>query len=126
MKLAESPWNDIHKIGYTKREDPELRADEIRDSLYQSDIEGELTVLFCEWFLLAWTLEQLLHIWFKSKNVLLPPTVSGYTEFFDLNFISVNFGLIPFLRFLQFLQFIMAFLLPFFILSFFGIIQIEW
>ena len=126
MKLAESPWNDIHKIGYTKRPDPELRADEVRDSLYKSDIEGKLTVLFCEWFLLAWTLEQMLHIWYKPKNVLLPPTVSGYTEFFDLNLFSVNLALIPFLRFLHIVQFIILFILPFLFLDYLGIITIKW
>jgi len=126
MKLAESPWNDIHKIGWTNRPDPELRADEVRDSLYKSDIEGTLSVLFCEWFLFAWTLEQLLHIWYKNKNVEMPPTVSGYTEFFDLNFFNVRFMLIPFLKTLHYIQFIMAFILPFILLDLFGIIELTW
>ena len=126
MKLAESPWNDIHKIGYTNRPDPELRADEVRDSLYKSDIEGTLSVLFCEWFLFAWTLEQLLHIWYKDKKVAMPPTVSGHTEFFDLNLFSVNLGLIPFLRFLHYIQFLIFFMLPFLILDYLGFISIQW
>ena len=126
MKLKDSPFNDIHKIGITKRPDPELRADEVRDSLIQSGIDGELKVIFCDWFLFAWTIEQLLHIYYKNRNVDMPVTVSGYTEFFDLNTFIVNLALIPFLRVLQFAQFLLVFLFPFFVMGFFGIIELTW
>ena len=87
FKHNPTPYNSIYKIGMTRdKETLARRAIKVRSTLNNDS----LTIRWYGRFLGAYFVEQLLHIIFAHKNVQMPVTVSGYTEFFDLNWFNVR------------------------------------
>lgn len=96
----ENPFNDYHKIGISG--DIPNRVEYIKRSLKESGLRSEVKVRFRAYIIGAYFLEQSLHRLLKRKRRKMPVTVSGYTEFFDLNFINI----IPVILIIQITEFI--------------------
>jgi Meiotically up-regulated gene 113 len=83
MKYDISAVNSVYKIGITG--DLSRRFETIERSLGNK----RLSIVWTAKFIFAYPLEQMLHIVFKPLHYDMPATLSGYTEFFDLNVFSV-------------------------------------
>lgn len=86
LKYDTTPYNSIFKIGITGKT-AEARCAEIQKTL----TNGSLKVRWKGRFVGAYFIEQTLHVIYSHKNVRMPEHVSGYTEFFDLNWFNVSF-----------------------------------
>lgn len=103
----ENPFNDYHKIGISGN--IPNRVEYIKRSLKESGLRAEVTVRFKAYIIGAYFLEQGLHRALRRKRKKMPVTVSGYTEFFDLNFLNILpviwvIGIIEFTQFILLLQ----------------------
>ena len=117
LKYDPNPMNSIYKVGITGKTANE-RCDEIRRTLSN----GRIKVVWEGKFLGAYFIEQFIHTMLSAINVRMPETVSGYTEFFDLNWLSVKV-LIWLLEVYQFLFFMGMIVLGYSILTSLGVIK---
>lgn len=117
LRYDPNPLNSIYKVGITGKT-ADARCDEIRRTL----TNGRIKVIWEGKFLGAYFIEQFIHTILSSINVRMPETVSGYTEFFDLNWISVKV-LIWLLEVYQFLFFMGMIVLCYSILNSLGVIK---
>lgn len=85
LKYDKNKINSLYKIGITSFT-AQHRCNEIQKTMK----EGKLSVYWHRKFLAAYFIEQSLHLFFKPFHAPQPEYVSGYTEFFDLNFVIVN------------------------------------
>lgn len=85
LKYDKNKINSLYKIGITSFT-AQHRCNEIQKTMK----EGKLSVYWHRKFLAAYIIEQTLHVFFKPFHAPQPEYVSGYTEFFDLNFIIVE------------------------------------
>lgn len=85
LKYDKNKINSLYKIGITSFT-AQHRCNEIQKTMK----EGKLSVYWHRKFFAAYFIEQSLHLLFKPFHAPQPEYVSGYTEFFDLNFIIVN------------------------------------
>ena len=83
MRFSPNPMNSIYKIGITRN--IEKRRNDISNTLPNNILK----VVWTGKFLLAYFVEQFLHAMLSPINVYMPEHVSGYTEFFDLNWFTV-------------------------------------
>ena len=104
LKYDVSIFNSYYKIGITSRT-AEERCQEVKDSMGKNN---DISVYWHGKFIGAYTIEQLLHTFFAPFNVRMSPSISGYTEFFDLDWVSVGI-LIRILRFAQYTIFSLTF-----------------
>lgn len=101
----ENPFNDYHKIGISSN--VKVRVEYIRASLREAGLHDNVKVRFKAYIVGAYFVEQMLHKMYRRKRKSMPKTVSGYTEFFDLNFITI-YPIIWILTVIQFIQFIVS------------------
>jgi hypothetical protein len=104
LKYDVSVFNSYYKIGITTRT-AEERCQEVKDSMGKSN---DISVYWHGKFIGAYAIEQFLHTFFAPFNVQMSPSISGYTEFFDLDWVSVGI-LIRMLGFVQFATFSLSF-----------------
>lgn len=83
----ENPFNDYHKIGISGNVNE--RVEYIRKSMKESGLRASIQVRHKSYIIGAYFLEQALHKILRRKQKRMPVTVSGYTEFFDLNFLNI-------------------------------------
>lgn len=117
LKYDPNPLNSIYKVGITGKT-ADARCDEIRRTLSN----GRIKVIWEGKFLGAYFIEQFIHTMLSSINVRMPETVSGYTEFFDLNWLSVKV-LIWLLEVYQFLFYMGMMILSYSILNSLGVVK---
>lgn len=102
LRYDPNPINSIFKVGITSKSAQE-RCDDIRRTLNN----GHIKVIWEGKFIGAYFIEQSIHTFLAPFNVRMPEHVSGYTEFFDLNWLSVRI-LIAILEIYQFLFFMLV------------------
>lgn len=117
LKYDPNPYNSIFKIGITGKT-AQARCDEIRRTLSN----GRIEVRWQGKFIGAYFIEQSLHVLFAPFNVRMPETVSGHTEFFDLNWVSV-WVLIKCLELFQFVLYIVSLVVLYSLLKHFGVMN---
>lgn len=104
LKYDVSAFDSYYKIGITTRT-AEERCQEVKDSLGKNN---DISVYWHGKFIGAYAIEQSLHTFFALSNVEMPSSVSGYTEFFDLDWVRVGI-LIRVLSIVQYTTFSLSF-----------------
>lgn len=122
FELPVSPLNSIHKIGWTNRR-AEKRMREVQVTLELANYKGQLEILFEQYFILAYPLEQFLHLIYRGKRYDMDRRVSGWSEFFDLNFLSVRV-LILFLNIYHCVHYLITLLIVAHVLQFLNLIKL--
>lgn len=122
LELTVSPLNSVHKIGWTTRS-AEKRAKEVQETLRLANYRGDLTILFEQYFVFAYPLEQFLHLVYRGKRYEMDRRVSGWSEFFDLNLFSVRV-LIAILNIYHCVHYLLILLLSAYFLQSIGLIKL--
>jgi len=112
LKHDISTFNSIYKVGITTHP-PEKRCSQVRRTLKG----GKIEVYWHGKFFGAYSIEQTLHQILAPFNVDMPKTVDGHTEFFDLDWLSVN-TLIIFLKLYRLSFFLVCFVVGAYTLQF--------
>lgn len=122
LELPVSPLNSIHKIGWTNRR-AEKRMKEVQVTLELANYKGRLSILYERHFILAYPLEQFLHLIYRRKRYQMDRRVSGWSEFFDLNLFSVRV-LIFILDIYHCVHYLLALVLIAYLLQFLNLIKL--
>lgn len=122
LELPVSPLNSIHKIGWTNRS-AEKRMKEVQVTLELANYKGHLSILYERHFILAYPLEQFLHLIYRGKRYQMDRRVSGWSEFFDLNLFSVRI-LIFFLDIYHCVHYLLTLVLIAYFLQWIGFIKL--
>ncbi len=101
MKYDPNPINSVYKIGITRN------IEERKKGIQRTLTNQSLTIYWQGKFIFAYPIEQITHAFLSPFNYPMPVTVSGYTEFFDLNWLSA-WLLSKVFEFIMFARFIVA------------------